>query len=118
MARGRVLMLIWIKSKKSQRKIALIFAVVLIVIFIVINHIIRKMIENTSEITVQTSKAPSVTKKDISPSQEIFRKEEAPLNENTPKKDSATTYKLQNTPKAQDKEIIYEPSIKEHILLQ
>ena len=111
-------MLIWITAKKSQGRIALIFAVALIVIFIIVNYIIRKMIENTSEITVQTPKAPPVIKKDISPPQEIFRKEEAPLNENTPKKDTVTTYELQNTPKPQDKEIIYEPSIKEHILLQ
>ena len=117
-------MLAW--TKKSQGNIILIFAIALLLVIPLMNVLIAKTIKDKdAPQTIQAPKAQGVVEKDpISPAtKETFSQTKVSPIEILKEKGTSGPQKsqgadIQETNFGKEEEIIYEPSIKDNVLLQ
>ena len=102
---------------KNQEKIIFILAGAIIVFMLCVNLMLKRAIESSAETT--TAEAPSATKKIMSPAQEGAHGQATVLPAEVQSiHEAVLSSKPQKAKNNEDKKIIYEPSIKDNVLLQ
>ena len=111
---------IWIK--KLQERPILIVGIMFLLFMVFVNGIIKKTIDNANDLTtVPIAKAQTKAKASVSPTKEKSVLPIASPLETSAEKNDRTLQNSKNPESSAsigDKEIIYEPSIKDNILLQ